>query len=166
MKTVFSKTAEVCAVWAAQSQAHARTGSNTSFRDRTLYSYGTAIARLVPDRNGRLVALINGRSYSGTTAIVQGQAGRAAREQGMPTFTVPVMDCDKVAHAANLKRFEERINEALNRVERAVKPDMWRKEAERLIHETHTYATYFKVRWTYRGRVPESVRSAKEREEK
>lgn len=164
MKTVFSKTREVAAIWAAQSQAEARTGSNTWMSLNVLNSYSTAIARIAKDRNGRPVALVSERQYSSGTSKVQGEAADEAKKLGIPVFRVHELWPDKDGHETNLQRFEERIDAALDKVETAKGPEAWRREAFGLIQTAHTYATYFAQPWNWHGRDPQTVLSKKERE--
>lgn len=167
MKQVFSTTAEVCAIWAAQSQDHARTGSNTSFRGETLMSYGTPIARIVKASAGSktTVALVNSRTWSSGTSKVQGEARSAAKDAGLTVFTVPNMVGDTPAIVANLAYFSERITEALNAIERARDPSHWRAEAKARIATADAFARTFGTRpFEWAGPNPDTVLSKKERE--
>lgn len=166
LKTVFSKTAEVAAVWAAQDRAEARTSSNTWFRGDTLYSYGTPIARIIRAVDHRpAVALVSSKSWSSGTSKVQGEAASAAFRLGIAVYRVPRLG---VAHddvSENLGHFQRRIAEAVASIGKAVRLDTARShraEALRLIGVAHVFST--DMGWLFRwvGENPLTVRNAKE----
>lgn len=159
MKKVFSTTAEVCRIWAMQSQPEARTGSNTSFRDTTLYSYGTPIAHLCL---GRDVALISSNHWSSDTSTVQGQAAEAAANRSWKVFRVPVIDCTVAGVASNLAWFEENIRKILDGIERSPSPGSRRRTAKAQIIMATSYAKAMNTAWSYTGPDPDSVLSKKE----
>lgn len=67
-RTVFDNHM-VAHVWAQQTQSEGRShNGNFSFRDSTLYSYSTPIARFTKDKKGRKVLLVTSESYSITTS--------------------------------------------------------------------------------------------------
>lgn len=66
MKTVFSSHAELCHQFAANPFGYGRS-SRMSFDDGALYSYSTAIIRVL-DHNGTQYLLINDTSYSSSSA--------------------------------------------------------------------------------------------------
>lgn len=102
---------EVPHLWAHQAQEHASNGRGSlRFEGRSLYSYGTEIARLVEAPDGALVALHNGSGYSITTTQHQHRARMATNH--MPSFVV-VTDAgrgwsfgefDPLASAADYRR--------------------------------------------------------------
>lgn len=163
MKTVFSKTEQVCEVWALGEQAEARTSSNTRFRDDGLYSYGTLIARILTDASGERVALVSSERWSSTTSAVQGQARTAARSLGMPVFEVPSLLPD---HDANLRDYEKEIAERIGRIEAAAywyTADNYRGDAIRLIGLATLYARAFGIDWQFIGADPLRVTAKAER---
>lgn len=149
-KTVFSTTAEVCAVWAAQEQEHARTGSNTSFRGATLYSYGTAIGRLVAPPPGERIALISSDHFSSGTSKVQGEARDACKARSIAAFTVPAIVDPFASVARNLAYYDDLISTHAWKIERATRWDTaatWRTEAMRTIGEAALFAKAFGAVW-------------------
>jgi len=85
MKTTF-KSNEIAHVWAHQSAPQGKCPANMSFDGPTLYSYGTAIARLI-EHKGRPAVLINENSFSVTTSGHQA-AMRQALPGHLPRFYV------------------------------------------------------------------------------
>lgn len=166
MKKVFSKTADVARAWAAQDQSEARTGSNTRFRDDTLYSYGTPIARIVavdagnpPIPGGGRVALISSAQWSSGTSKVQGEARAAASKScSMSLFTVPALSGDDM-HDRNIAFFEERIADALDKLQRGRPSSVasYRSTAYARIATASQYARTFGVTWSYSGPSPDMV---------
>lgn len=104
MKTVFSNHM-VAHVWAQQTQSEGKSSNgNFSFRDDTLYSYSTPIARFVFDNHGNRQTLITSNSYSVTTnGKHKNAAGRAVHYE---YFSVPTIRRggrgQELDHAANL----------------------------------------------------------------
>lgn len=167
MKTVFSKTIDVAKIWATQSQPDARTGSNTRCKGALLISYGTVIARLIETKEG-VVALISQETYSSTTAVTIGQAKEAAFINGIAAFRVSDVGgwgpFAQSCHDTNLVGYAERINEALDKLEKAQRFNggRYRSEALKLIGTAHLYARIFKLKWTWKGRNPLTLRSKTE----
>lgn len=161
VKTVFSRTDEVVAIWAAQSQDFARTGSNTRCEGRKLISYATCIAQLVETVTGETVALIDAGGYGTTTAVVIGQARSHAKAKGLRIFTVQRAE---PLHLGNLKDYEGRIASAVASVERARHPEAHRQRARAVLDEATAYSDAFNCGWSYDGPQPESVLSKSERE--
>ncbi len=118
MKTVFSSTADVCAVWAAQEQGEARTSSNTRFRDSMLFSYSTKIGQIVESKFGR-IALVGSTQYSTGTSKVQNEAKAAAKKLGMAVYVVPALDCAPGSINQNLAYYRDQIGELCRKIERA-----------------------------------------------
>lgn len=158
MKTVVTN-AQVCHLWAHQSQEHARSGNgNVSFSGRDLYSYQTVIATIVDAADGSKVALVSSRGFSPTTGKQKNNIYRALGYSGevMPSFTVPElgkpggmvyftpMDRDPVAlHRFNAESFRESFLDCLARFKRAREVNTWilgqaREQAEQ-------YASYVKL---------------------
>lgn len=164
MKTVFSKTQEVCDVWALQQQETARTGSNTSFRRDTLYSYGTPIARIVPSNDG-MVALVSANRWSNSTSTVQGQARGSAAALGLAVFEVPSLKDGDASTASNLVFYEKSIDDVIGRIPgaRAHNAATYRRNALALIGEATMFARAFGVAWSYRGDNPMGVPCKAER---
>lgn len=163
-KIVYSKTDDVVAIWAKQSQEFARTGSNTSFRGLKLFSYSTCIARLADTPNRERVALISTGGYSTTTAVVIGQAHTHAHAEGFRLFFAPHLGGETIDHERNLASYSLRITEALEKVERARKPDGHRKAAGDLMEAARNYAATFALPWRWDGEPVDSFRSKSERE--
>lgn len=170
MKNVFSKTDDIATIWAAQSQASARTGSNTWMDGTRLGSYGTVVARLVETREGR-VALVSHHRYSNTTAVVIGQARHRAFVGGALVFEVAILggryeggDLAAADHETNLALYARRIDEALDKIKGAKKFNgaRYRRDALALIGEAAMYARAFRLRWTWKGRSPLALRSRTE----
>lgn len=160
MKTVFSKTQDVCDVWAKQEQAEARTGSNTSFRGDTLYSYGTPIARIVEGAKGERIAFISSNQWSSGTSKVQGEAYHSATQEDYLIWRVPALGTDVADHEKNLRHLHERVVGCLSRLERGrvSSAQGYRDGAKRALRAAYAYADIFGIEWTYTGRDPESVR--------
>lgn len=161
MKKVFSKTVEVVAIWASQSQAEARTGGNTWCRGAVLGSYGTPIGRIYYPPRSPGVALISHARYSGTTATVIGQAIDEAGKAGLSIFEVARIGLDaEGAHEKNVALFKRLIGEEIDKISKAVRPDTaarYRRSAAGLIAKANLYARTFRVRWSYKGTDPESA---------
>jgi hypothetical protein len=166
MKKVFSKTEDVVRRWAAQSQAEARTGSNTRFQGRSLFSYGTCVASIESTINGPACVLLSNEHYSSTTAVVIGQARHYAQEGGYRIFRVGHCHERRDRHSENLQHYEKRVGWALDSVEKATKPQKHRDLATELIDEAARYAAAFGLSWTYAGPAPADVLSRKERAER
>lgn len=98
MKTVFTNS--MCAhTWAQQSQPHGRSNS-MRFDGDTLYSYRTAIARIV---GGMDIALVTSEKYSITTSCKHMPWVHRALPQSMEQFTVPIVTARSVSeHKKNL----------------------------------------------------------------
>lgn len=162
MRKTLPKTEDVARAWANQSQPEGRAAS-ASFDFARLFSYSTCVARLVPGRDGKLRAMVSHHRYSNSTAVVIGQAITQAKAAGLEVFEV-----DKIGdavHLGNLKAYEERISDALQRVERARNPDHWRLAAQRLINEATAYSEAFAGGgWQHDGPPVDSVLSKAERE--
>lgn len=137
----------VAHLWAHQSQDHAKSGNgNCSFRDRTLYSYGTAIARIVDSPRGP-VGLISNHKYSITTSQHQSSA-RSALGYGdaivMPQFTVPIIgeyygDMES-AHVTNLAYFHNQYKSEFKRLKRT--NSLWQSVPEFLAPYIDTLKLY------------------------
>ena len=158
MKVVFSKTRDVCAVWASQSQEKARNGGNTWCRGPELGSYGTVIARIVTSAAGQPIALVSLNRYSKTTAVVIGEATDEARKSGLAVYVVPRFDA--AGHVENLASFDRRIEEKIAGLKKAVRWDSartWRSEALQLIATANLYARDFDQAWKWRGENPIAV---------
>lgn len=167
MKTVFSKTQDVCDLWAAQSQTGARTGSNTRFRGSTLYSYGTAIAHMtcVPCRLPVThIALISSRSYSTSTAKVQGEARHAATERNIAVFTVPNLGDDAGSIILNIAYLADRVTETLDKLRRGRPSSIasYRNAAKAQIALANHFAETFRQGWRYSGPHPDDVKHTSE----
>lgn len=142
MRTVFPRRM-VAHLWAHQNQDEARTKrGNFYFRGAVIYSYGShfPIARHVRNKQGAQAVLLTTRGYSVTTAGHKRLASVAANHLTM--FQVDnVMETD---HRANLKDYQERINQAKRGYVRArTRKDWALMDIERLTNEANDYAEYF-----------------------
>lgn len=168
MKTVFPNSM-VAHVWAQQNQSSGRSGNgNLSFNDATLYSYSTAIANFVKDKDGFSVVLVSKERYSVTTAHHIGLAQSATR--GTPSFTVPHLlsasyysDADKAdQHMRNVRELLVEYFDDIERAKRMRNDPSWLLEtAEENLHRIEEYARRFNVAFPIAGfvaygkRIPE-----------
>jgi hypothetical protein len=162
MKKVFSKTRDVCRIWATQAQDEARTGSNTWMRGDTLGNYGTPIARVVPDAKGKPVALVCTSQWSTTTAAVLSEAAGEAEKAGLPVYRVRAVNGVDM-HDRNIERFKEEIEDLLDKLVRGRPTSVtsYRSQAHDRIATARSYAKAFGPRFTYR-RNPDTVFHASE----
>jgi hypothetical protein len=101
MKKVYDN-AMVAHIWANQSQSEARSHNRHFwFRDKSIYSYSTEIARLVENVKGEQIALVTSHSYSMTTSGKHMPAIRRALRQGVTAYSVPAFEY----HEANIKHW-------------------------------------------------------------
>jgi hypothetical protein len=147
-------------------------GGNVSFRGRVLYSYNTAIARIVntptfDDQQPRQVVLLSSKSHSVSTSRHQREARSATRH--MRQFTVPFIgvpgawnridDADPVKmHAGNMEHFKARYDDEVKRfkgrahlylgyhydegVERSLE-DLMRGRLAEMLQDAREYASAF-----------------------
>lgn len=108
----------VAHVWANQSQESGRShNGNYSFEGRTLYSYSTAIARLVDTKQGGRAALVTSRTYSMTTSGKHMPPIWRALRDGVPSFRVPFVSAMSAdSHGMNLAYLVEQYREAEKRL--------------------------------------------------
>lgn len=155
-----NKTEDVARAWATQDRPHAKAAS-ASFRGKELFSYGTRIGFVMPDR---ALALVTSHSYSNSTAVVVGQARTAAKEAGLKVFTVPGAVAD---HSINVAHYTAAITERLGKVENALKPDGHRAMAVAVLKEQTDYIKAFALVGAepdYTARQIAGTKSRKERE--
>lgn len=161
MKTVFSNTDQCIHVWAQQNQPRGRNStSSVSFEGDTLVSYSTPIARIIPDKKGRLVALHYCGKYSVTTSAQQSTAWGATSQY--PRFSVKFLGVNfgrgraprqetTDLHKENLISYGQRyaaLVEKLSRARSSSNMDWYKNDCRVIKAEAQEYCKAFGVRFT------------------
>lgn len=144
MKRVFSNHAQVCHVWAQQTQDSGR-GSNIVFRGPRIYSYGDhfEMARFVDSDT----VFITANKYSVSTAKHLSLVRRAVLHKTV--FEVPTMD----NHKENLEYFIDQARETYDKAKRARTNVTWLMgQAQDYVNNARAYMTKFHVE------IPDSKR--------
>lgn len=111
MKKVFSSHAEVCHVWAQQTQGEGRSNS-IFFEGAKIYSYGYhyLMAQIFTTPKGRCVVL-NSNPYSNSTSKHRYAVLDAVRGLDMPVFTLP--DTLQLKTKINIEYVKNSVNSAV-----------------------------------------------------
>ena len=144
MKRVFSNHAQVCHVWAQQTQDRGR-GSNIVFRGPRIYSYGDhfEMARFVDSDT----VFITADKYSVSTAKHLSLVRRAVLHKTV--FEVPTMD----NHKENLEYFIDQARETYDKAKRARTNVTWLMgQTQDYVNNARAYMTKFHVE------IPDSKR--------
>lgn len=141
-------------VWAQQTRDTARNGNDTiSFRGTTLYSYSTAIANFVKDKDGNKIVLLSEKRYSPTTDR-HIHAAQSASSQ-YPQFYVDNLlstayykDTDQTdineQHLKNVNGMVKRYHKEIARLNRTMQRRPWAEQYLRARSATfRSYADTF-----------------------
>jgi hypothetical protein len=155
----------VAHIWAQQNQSEARShNGNFWFRDSTIYSYRTPVARLVESKSGR-VALVTSETFSVTTSGKHMGPINRALDYGrfVPMFSVPFIASReygggyfngkewRAEHEANLRHIENCYYEARQRLLKSRDRQEWALDSLRQSYATRVqFALAFELDYTAR----------------
>jgi hypothetical protein len=145
MKTVFTDVRQIAHLWMHQQQEEAKNPSrNFWFSRNTIYSYGYhfPIAMHVTNDNGDRAILFTTRSYSNTTSKHLSVVRSAIPSYENVIYCYTPTDTPQ----DNINRFIWAIEEALNGIIRARKPEKYIAEAQRICEQAKKYIAFFGVK--------------------
>lgn len=141
MRTVFTDVRDIAHRWAHQEQQGAKNPSrNFFFEGKTIYSYGYhfPIAKYVDQET----ILMTYRGYSNTTSKHIGVVRSAI------PYDVKVIYCysPEFDHEANLNKYASQIEEELNGITNARKPEKYINAASRYVSYAKDYIGFFNLK--------------------
>ncbi len=165
-KTVFPSD-EIPHLWAHKVQGSARNARhNLYFDGDVIYSYGShfPIARHITNDKGKNAVLFTIRDYSVTTSKHKSMV-RSAIPDSLPVFDVPEMGIrwgtGEPNHSDNLKYFQSKLDEAIEKSARARKCGDWHlKTAQEYRDTMRNYARFFGIK-NVRPKFPSGNKLAK-----
>ena len=169
MKTVFSNHSELCHVFASRSQSEGR-GTNMSFHDGTLYSYGTAIMRFMTDNRGHEFLLVNNSGYSNSTCKHMIHARRATHH------IQPQFDIDGLGRGVSLnytmkelgpKLYNCALDSAAQAQQKSIKARTYKsmhlERAQQMLVEARRISDFFGLKKKPDGKAIERLIKEKEK---
>lgn len=174
-RTVFPSR-EIYHLWANETQARARNGTDTvSFAGPNAFSYRAVIGRIVRNAKGERAYLVSNRQWSVTTSGHQSML-RSAIPQDEPVFhlaDIPHFADSDLAHDDVLADYARRIEETIGRLNRATKRGDWHlSDLRELKAEADLYCAFYGLTAPFDGqsvealiaeRGPQLAQAAKER---
>lgn len=143
-KTIFDSS-QTIHVWAQQSQPVGRNAKGTIwFREGTLFSYSTPIAKFALDAQGNEVVLLSSRTYSVTTSKQQGTARHAVR--GKRVYLVDNVESIDASIRDLIRKHDNAVTQAANKRKRAVTRLAAAKSAECALQAARELADVFNER--------------------